>query len=55
METTPTLKQRVIQALSDVLPADAILSNNEVLRPYECDGLTAYQRLPLAVVLPTST
>ena len=55
METTPTLKQRVIQALSDVLPADAILSNNEVLRPYECDGLTAYHRLPFAVVLPTST
>ncbi len=55
METNPSLKQQVIQALSDVLPADAILSNNEVLRPYECDGLTAYQRLPLAVVLPTST
>ncbi|MEN9501744.1 MAG: glycolate oxidase subunit GlcD [Pseudomonadota bacterium] len=55
MEIANTFKNQVIQQLSEVLPADAILSNKEDLRPYECDGLTAYQRLPLAVVLPTHT
>ena len=46
MEIANTFKNQVIQQLSEVLPADAILSNKEDLRPYECDGLTAYQRLP---------
>ncbi|MFP5507019.1 MAG: FAD-linked oxidase C-terminal domain-containing protein [Gammaproteobacteria bacterium] len=35
-----------------MLPAAAILANDEALRPYECDGLSAYRALPLAVVLP---
>jgi glycolate oxidase len=39
-------------ALHAILPADAILSRDESLRPYECDGLSAYRQLPLAVVLP---
>jgi glycolate oxidase len=30
-----------------------VLSDPEALRPYECDGLTAYRQLPLAVVIPT--
>ncbi|MCB1718281.1 MAG: glycolate oxidase subunit GlcD, partial [Candidatus Competibacteraceae bacterium] len=29
-----------------------ILTEEEDLRPYECDGLSVYRRLPLAVVLP---
>ena len=39
-------------ALLAILPADAILANDESLRPYECDGLSAYRCVPLAVVLP---
>jgi glycolate dehydrogenase FAD-linked subunit len=35
-----------------LLPADAVLYREEELRPYECDGLTAYRRLPLLVLLP---
>ncbi|MDH3948560.1 MAG: FAD-binding protein [Gammaproteobacteria bacterium] len=38
--------------LSRLLPAKAILTAEEDLRPYECDGLSAYHRLPLMVVLP---
>jgi glycolate oxidase len=34
------------------LPQDAVLYREEELRPYECDGLTAYRRLPLLVLLP---
>ena len=38
--------------LRAALPADALLTHEEQLRPYECDGLTAYRALPLAVALP---
>ncbi|HEX2238596.1 MAG TPA: FAD-linked oxidase C-terminal domain-containing protein [Gammaproteobacteria bacterium] len=34
------------------LPADAVLVDVEDLRPYECDGLSAYRELPMMVVLP---
>ena len=44
----------VVQALRQVLPADAVLSQAEALAPYECDGLSAYRQRPLAVALPTT-
>jgi len=34
------------------LPAHCLLIDEEDLRPYECDGLTAYRELPMAVCLP---
>ncbi len=43
---------RVVAALKAVLPADALLWNNEDTTPYECDGLTAYRQRPLVVALP---
>ena len=46
------LQQRVVQALSQVLPQDAILYTPEDTTPYECDGLTAYRERPLVVALP---
>jgi glycolate oxidase len=42
----------VIPALQAVLPAHALLWQNEDTTPYECDGLTAYRQRPLAVALP---
>ncbi|MBI2306692.1 MAG: FAD-binding protein [Rhodocyclales bacterium] len=48
-----TVDQRSILArLQAVLPPDALLSAEEDMRPYECDGLTAYRALPLLVALP---
>jgi glycolate oxidase len=38
--------------LRQILPAEAVLFEEEDLRPYECDGLTAYRKLPLVAVLP---
>ncbi|MEN8174918.1 MAG: FAD-linked oxidase C-terminal domain-containing protein [Pseudomonadota bacterium] len=38
--------------LREFLPADAVLTEQQELRPYECDGLSAYRALPLLVVLP---
>jgi glycolate oxidase len=42
----------VINLLRRRLPAHCLLSDPEDLRPYECDALSAYRRLPLVVVLP---
>jgi len=42
----------VLSSLRKILPADAVLSDTEDLYPYECDGLSAYRQIPLAVVLP---
>src|SRR5579864_1177985 len=39
-------------ALRSILPPDCVLTRNEELRPYECDGLTAFRQLPMLVVLP---
>jgi len=38
--------------LQRILPPHCLLLGEEDLRPYECDGLTAYRELPLAVCLP---
>ena len=43
---------RIIGQLRSQLPAQCVLSSIEELRPYECDGLSAYRNLPLAVVIP---
>ena len=47
-------KNKLIQSLQHILPASSILSEQEDLRPYECDGLSAYRQTPLLVVLPES-
>jgi glycolate oxidase len=45
-------RRALLDALSVVLPASALLFEAEDLRPYECDGLSAYRQLPLVVALP---
>ncbi len=45
-------KNLIVRCLQNILPAASVLHETEDLRPYECDGLSAYQQLPLAVVLP---
>ncbi|HEY6516271.1 MAG TPA: FAD-linked oxidase C-terminal domain-containing protein [Steroidobacteraceae bacterium] len=42
----------VVERLRRTLPAGAVISSAEELKPYECDALTLYRQLPLAVVLP---
>ncbi|HSF48815.1 MAG TPA: FAD-linked oxidase C-terminal domain-containing protein [Burkholderiales bacterium] len=42
----------LVKELLSFLPKRSVLSDPEELRPYECDGLTAYRQVPLAVVLP---
>jgi glycolate oxidase len=47
-------KDQLLFRLQELIPPDTLLSDEEDLRPYECDGLSAYRRLPLVVVLPTT-
>ena len=42
----------VVAALAAVLPPASLLHSMEDLKPYECDGLSAYREVPIAVALP---
>jgi glycolate oxidase len=42
---------RLLTELARQLPRGALLHEREDLMPYECDGLSAYRQVPLAVVL----
>jgi glycolate oxidase len=48
-------KTQIVARLQEVLPGDAVISDEMETRAYECDALTAYKCAPLAVVLPSST
>ncbi|MCP4208187.1 MAG: FAD-binding protein [Shimia sp.] len=48
-------KARIVARLNEVLPPDAVISDEVEVRAYECDALTAYRCPPLAAVLPAST
>ncbi len=50
--SSPVEHGACLSALRAVLPDDALLSQEEDLHPYECDGLSVLRELPLAVVLP---
>jgi len=42
----------LVAQLTAALPPTSLLYEREDLKPFECDGMTAYQRLPLLVALP---
>ena len=42
------------QALAKILPPESLLTAVEAKRPFECDGLSAYQQIPRVVVLPST-
>ena len=47
-------QQRVAQALRAFLPEAAVLYAPEDVKPYECDGLSAYRQVPMVVALPAT-
>ena len=49
---TQSSNPALIADLKTLLPAASVLHEREALTPYECDGLSAYRQIPLAVVLP---
>jgi glycolate oxidase len=54
-EATPVdaVRQReVAAALRAFLPSSSVLFEHEDVKPYECDGLSAYRQVPMVVALP---
>ncbi len=45
-------REALLTALREALPSQCLLFRDEELRPYECDGLSAYRQRPAVVVLP---
>lgn len=43
---------QAVKDLSPLLPAESLLYQTPQLIPYECDGLSAYRRIPKMVALP---
>ena len=50
----PDRLQALITGLQQIVPEGSVLYRQEDLRPYECDGLSAYRQLPPVVVLPST-
>ena len=48
-------RERIVAALRTIVPGEGVIAAERELRPYECDGLTAYRQLPMVVVLPETT
>ncbi len=48
-------RDAIIAGLAPLVAPDALITAEDERRPYETDALTAYRRLPLAVVLPSTT
>src|SRR5690554_646324 len=45
-------KEALINRIKQTLPQLKVLTSEEELRPYECDGLSAYRTTPMLVALP---
>jgi glycolate oxidase len=45
----------IIDVLRAIVPGEGVIVDEDELRAYECDGLTAYRQLPMIVVLPETT
>lgn len=46
------MKDLIVSALQKIVSSENVLHQKCELVPYECDGLSAYREIPLAVVLP---
>ena len=49
-----SLRGALVEEFLTFLPSASVLREVEDLRPYECDGLTAYRQMPLIAVLPST-
>ena len=45
-------RTEIAAALREIVPGEGVIVEEEELRAYETDGLTAYRQLPMIVVLP---
>ena len=45
----------LVAALKAIIDPDAVIADDEALKAYETDGLTAYKQTPMIVALPSNT
>jgi glycolate oxidase len=48
-------RDEILAGLAKLVAPEALITSEDERRAFETDGLTAYRRMPLAVVLPSST
>jgi glycolate oxidase len=48
-------REEIVARLRAIVPGEGVIADLDALRAYECDGLSAYRAVPMAVVLPSST
>jgi glycolate oxidase len=48
-------RAELIAGLKAIVPADNIVADQDGMRPYETDALSAYRTMPMVVVLPENT
>ena len=49
------MNRQLLQELRDIVGERGLISSPEELHTYECDGLTNFRVMPLAVLLPADT
>ena len=54
MRAPAAKREDVANALAASLPAASVLADRESLKPYECDGLSAYRETPLVAAIPAN-
>ena len=45
-------KSRLAEQFRAFIDPDFVITDDETLKPYECDGLAMYREMPMLVVLP---
>jgi len=48
-------RDEILRGLAPLVASEALIASEDERRAFETDGLTAYRRVPLAVVLPSTT
>lgn len=48
-------REEIIAAMREIVAGEGVIFNEDELKPYESDGLTAYRQSPLLAVLPETT
>src|SRR5688572_1389632 len=54
-QTALAKREAVVTRLRQIVPGEGVIADQDELRAYECDGLSAYRAVPMAVVLPATT
>ncbi|MDR4308483.1 FAD-binding protein [Chelatococcus sambhunathii] len=48
-------RDQIVAGLREIVPGEGVIDTEDERRAFETDALTAYRRMPLAVVLPSTT